>query len=383
MECAATLSMARHFDTAAAGAFVLIDNIGDDHTFFDLPANDSSDYGWGKGKERPVYPCTGQPQGLFTYKNRSTGFASTAAKYASAFALGTTEFAARDPAFAAVMRRKAHDAYELGRAHPGVCQTAPGRAPYFYEEDNWVDDMELGAAELYALTHEPRYLTEAVQYARMEPVTPWMGQDTASHYEWFPWHNNGHYEIWRVGGAYEKRLMTDFYRRGVALVATRAQNGFRIGIPFIWCSNNLLISFATQARLYREMSGDSTYAEYEAAAIDWLFGANPWGTSMIVNYPAGGETPTDPHSIISNQIGYRVMTGGLVDGPVYRSIFQNLAGLRIIQGDEFAPFNTGFIVYHDDFGDYSTNEPIMDGTGNFTYLMSALSPATTPNSGSR
>lgn len=36
MECAATLSMARHFGTAAAGAFVLIDNIGDDHTFFDL-----------------------------------------------------------------------------------------------------------------------------------------------------------------------------------------------------------------------------------------------------------------------------------------------------------------------------------------------------------
>src|SRR6188768_340596 len=28
-----------------------------DHSFFDIPTNDSSDYGWGKGKERPVYPC--------------------------------------------------------------------------------------------------------------------------------------------------------------------------------------------------------------------------------------------------------------------------------------------------------------------------------------
>ena len=50
-------------------------------------AADSSDYGWGKGKQRPVYPCTGRPQGLFRAKNRSTGFASTAAKYASTFAL--------------------------------------------------------------------------------------------------------------------------------------------------------------------------------------------------------------------------------------------------------------------------------------------------------
>ena len=54
---------------------------------------DSSDYGWGKGSERPVYPCTGKPQGLFTAKNRSTGYASTAGKYAAAFALGARLFA--------------------------------------------------------------------------------------------------------------------------------------------------------------------------------------------------------------------------------------------------------------------------------------------------
>ncbi|HKY96962.1 MAG TPA: glycoside hydrolase family 9 protein, partial [Gemmatimonadaceae bacterium] len=35
-----------------------------DHMYFDFPWRDSSDYGWGKGKDRPVYPCTGKPQGL-------------------------------------------------------------------------------------------------------------------------------------------------------------------------------------------------------------------------------------------------------------------------------------------------------------------------------
>ena len=38
-----------------------------DHAYFDLIVDDSSDYGWGKGRERPVYPCTGKPQGLFQY----------------------------------------------------------------------------------------------------------------------------------------------------------------------------------------------------------------------------------------------------------------------------------------------------------------------------
>lgn len=352
---------------------LMLNQLGDDrdHAFPDLPTTDSSDYGWGKGGPRPVYPCTGKPQGLFTAKNRSTGFASTAGKYASAFALGAMVLAEHDASFAQRLRQRAVVAYDIGRAHPGACQTAPGRSPYFYEEDNWADDMELGATQLYQLTRMPRYLAEAVEYARMEPVTPWMGADTANHYQWYPWHNNGHFELWRAGGEAERAMAISFYREGLERVARRADNGFRVGIPFIWCSANLMVSLATQARLYREMSGDARFLEMEMAALDWLFGANPWGTSMVIGIPRDGVFPRDPHSIVAKQLGV-VLTGGLIDGPVYRSIYQNLRGIHLVETDEFAPFNVGHIVYHDDIGDYSTNEPIMDGTANLTYLAGAL-----------
>src|SRR5678815_600848 len=137
----------------------MYNQLGDDrdHTYLDLPTTDTSDYGWGKGKQRPVYPCTGRPQGIFAYKNRSTGVASTAGKFASAFALAAQVLAPHDDSLARTLGRKAEVAYALGRRFPGVCQTAPGRAPYFYEEDNWADDMELAAAELFALTHTARY----------------------------------------------------------------------------------------------------------------------------------------------------------------------------------------------------------------------------------
>ncbi|HEY0673823.1 MAG TPA: hypothetical protein VGD27_16210, partial [Longimicrobiales bacterium] len=69
--------------------------------------------------------------------------------------------------------------------------------------------------------------------------------------------------------------------------------------------------------------------------------------------------------------GVHTQKGGLLDGPVYRSIFQSLQWVTLHQPDEYQEFNTGFIVYHDDLGDYSTNEPIMDGTANLTYLLSA------------
>ena len=351
----------------------MYNQLGDDrdHTYWDLPSTDSADYGWGKGKERALYPCTGKPQGLFKYKNRSDGFASTAGKYASTFALAAALYRTRDPQFAARLRQKAVAAYAIGKKFPGVCQGAPGRAPYFYEEDNWVDDMELGAAELYALTRDRKYLREALNYAAREPVTPWMGADTARHYQWYPWHNNGHYEIWRNAGTADRKVVADYYKRGIQAVVKRADNGFRIGIPFIWCSNNLMASFATQAYLYRRMTGDNQFREYEQAALDWLFGTNPWGVSMVIGLPHDGVFAHDPHSVVAKEMHIE-LTGALLDGPVYSSIYKHLLGISLHDPDEYAPFNTGFIVYHDDVGDYSTNEPIMDGTANLSYLLAAL-----------
>lgn len=351
----------------------LYNQLGDDrdHTYADLPTTDSSDYGWGKGGPRPIYPCTGRPQGLFTFQNRSTGKASTAGKFASALALGAQLVRHTDSTTANTLTRRARAAYDIGKRSPGVCQTAPARAPYFYEEDDWTDDMELAAAELFALTRHRPYLTDALHFAAEQPVKPWMGADTARHYQWYPWYPAGHFATWRSANRAPRATLASYYRDGLARVAARARNGFRVGIPFIWCSNDLMVAFATQALLYRHMTGDTSFAEYETAAIDWIFGANPWGISMVIGLPASGDYPHDPHSVVSNQRHIELL-GGLVDGPVYRSIFQNLKYVQLTHPDRFARLNTGAIVYHDDYGDYSTNEPIMDGTASLIYLVAAV-----------
>ncbi|WP_262493144.1 glycoside hydrolase family 9 protein [Marinilabilia salmonicolor] len=107
-----------------------------DHIGYKLPANDTADYGRGKGGARPAYFCTGEPQGSEKYKNRATGIASTAGKYASAFALGGILLEEYYPEFSENIKAKAIDAYKWGKLNPGVCQTAPHVAAYFYEEDN-------------------------------------------------------------------------------------------------------------------------------------------------------------------------------------------------------------------------------------------------------
>lgn len=60
-----------------------------------------------------------------------------------------------------------------------------------------------------------------------------------------------------------------------------------------------------------------------------------------------------------------------MDGPVYGSIYKKLIGIQLYEPDEYAAFQSDLVVYHDDYGDYSTNEPTMDGTASLIYLLAA------------
>jgi len=342
-----------------------------DHAGMRLPNKDSVDYGYGKGNGRPVYFITGQPQGLGKYKNRATGVASTAGKFASAFALGAYIYRDRNPELSRLLRKKSIAAYQFGLAKPGVAQTAPNKAPYFYEEDNWTDDMELGAAALYELTGNRDYLTQALRFSKQEKVTPWMGADTARHYQWYPFHNFGHYELATRTRHLDRAALAGYYKQGIQRVWAKARrNGFYRGVPFIWCSNNLTVSFAIQCYLYRKLTGDRTFEQLEQACFDWLFGCNPWGKCMVYGMPQGGDTPLYPHSSLSFLNNFP-LDGALVDGPVYTSIFRSLRGVGLHGADKYADFQSDLAVYHDDVGDYSTNEPTMDGTASLVYLLAA------------
>ena len=343
-----------------------------DHMGMRIPKEDTF---YAKGFQRPVYFVTGEPQQRGKFMNNTSGTASTAAKFASAFALGYALFK-KEPAFADRLHSKAYSAYNFSLRKPGVTQTASVRSPYIYAEDNWVDDMELAAASIattfqFIGKQNESLLQEAFNYAKREPLTPWLGADTAKHYQWYPFINVGHYELAKSFRGKKRDTVVAFYKQGIEKVWGKAKgNAFYRGVPFIWCSNNLTTAFAIQCHWYKQLTGDKTFDELEQANVDWLFGCNPWGTSMVYGLPSWGDTPVDPHSAFTHLKNY-VIDGGLVDGPVYGSIYNNLIGITLYQPDEYAPFQSSLAVYHDDYGDYSTNEPTMDGTASLIYLLAA------------
>jgi endoglucanase len=164
-----------------------------DHQMFRLPTEDSVNYG--KGLYRPVYRVTGKPQGLMKFKNRSTGVASIAGKFASTMALGSElcnqsiQNSPRD------FTKKLLKLMSMEKNIPESHKQHPAKHPIFMKRKTGLMIWNSQLAQLYAVTGDSKYLNNAQKYGKMEEITPWIGADTASHYQWFPFINLGHYLI--------------------------------------------------------------------------------------------------------------------------------------------------------------------------------------------
>jgi len=348
-----------------------------DHISMRIPKEDNQ---YGKGFERPLYFITGEPQQRGKFMNATTGTSSTAAKFTSAFNLGAILFKDLDKNYSALLNQKGKTALKFALQKPGVTQTVSVKSPYIYAEDNWVDDMELAMASVNFQTTKSNQKTinNALFYAEKEKTTPWMEKDTAAHYQYYPFINLGHYELAKQLEGENRTKIQNYYKLGIEQVWNRAKaNAFYRGIPFIWCSNNLTVAFAMQCGWYEHLTGDKQFSELEQANFDWIFGCNPWGTSMVYGLPDWGDTPTDPHSAFTHLKNYPI-DGGLVDGPVYTNIYKGLIGIQLAEDDEYEAFQSDLAVYHDDYGDYSTNEPTMDGTASLIYLLAAKEAQSKP-----
>ena len=354
----------------------LIHQVADDrdHLGFKMPNEDPANYGFGPNKDRPAYFANGKPQGLGKYKSEATGVSNVAGRSAAAMAMGYRIWKndLKDELFAAQCLKDAIELYQMGKQKEGFQQGNSFGAPYRYNERTWADDMEWGAAELYKATGDAQYLKDALHYADIIGTYSWMERDSTSHYEMYPYVNMGHYVLWEVGDAAVKKKMIDYYAHNLDRIASKAGlNDYGVGHLFVWCSNNFAAAVATQAILYEKMTGDKKYNSMMQDHINWLLGLNPWGTSMITGIPADGDFPLDVHMPFW-RLKKEVIKGSLVDGPLWSSIHEGMLQIRLSEPDEYKQFQPKHITYWDDWEDYSTNEPTMDGSADLFLLLTWL-----------
>ncbi|MFQ5806909.1 MAG: glycoside hydrolase family 9 protein, partial [Phycisphaerae bacterium] len=259
--------------------------------------------------------------------------------------------------------------YRLARANPGCAMSVPVRAPYYYGESTFCDDLEWAATELFIATTNEAYLQQAIEYAHHAAESKWMGKLRHGHYEFFPYVNLAHWRLYPHVDGHTRERLAGYYRAGLERVRRLAlENPYRLGTPLVWCSTNDVIAFATQAVLYERMTGDRRYRALAAEARDWIFGRNPWGVSFVIGVPESGDAASRPHHLF-HKLANHLPVGGLVDGPVYKDINDSLKFADFGE-DRLARFQSDIGVYHDVFADFSTNEPIIDGTVSLLLLLS-------------
>jgi endoglucanase len=299
-------------------------------------------------------------------------------RVSAAFALAAQVDAGRDPARAAAEFRAATSLYAMAdtASPPSPLVTAVPRD--YYPEDTWRDDMEFGAAELALAAQRlgrdaGGYLADAARFARQYIAT-----DTGDTLNLYDTSALGHADLLRAmaaagnpsGLAVSRAALVADLRRQVRTGADRAATD-------IFHAGGVYTDFDVDAHtfglmaaeaLYRQASGDSSFAGFAAHQRDWLFGANAWGASFMVG--AGTAYPRCMQHQVSNLAGTSAV-GAVVNGPNDPAQFEG--GLGDYQDgmvvcppggtDRYAAFTGHGSRYVDDVRSWQTAEPALDMTG--------------------
>ena len=341
-------------------------------------------------KYRPVFPAASLDGKISP---------NLAGRLAAAFALGCQVFKTGDPAYAQKLLLAAVLMYDLA-ATTNVTALNSAYPRDFYPEDEWRDDMEWGAVELYLAlaggnppAHPPgatpaRYLREAAHWARACLNSG----------------NRDSLNLYDVSGLAHCELCRALEKAGAdgELEATRAdllgglkkqldsaarlseKDAFGLGLRY--STADLvphILGLVIEATSYDSLARTPAYSDFARRQLDFVLGANPWGTSFIVG--AGTAFPFHIHHQIANLAGSLdgtapVLLGATVDGPARgRSSNSGDApdGARATPwpggSNPFAAFSGQAVQYTDDAGSWATVEPADDYTVPTVLIFAALS----------
>jgi endoglucanase len=262
-----------------------------------------------------------------------------AGRVAAAFGLCAQVFAASEPVYAHRCLLWGQTVFDRAALHPRALTTA---TPYaYYPEQEWRDDMELGAAELMRATAttsdrsglphpDPSFwFAQADGWAQAYMSSRLNGSDTFNLYDVAPL---AHVELMadralvpaEVAAGMESNqatVLADLRDQLAAAERLAARDPFGVGYQY---SNDdtvaHLLGLSLQARFYDQIAGAPTYEGFAQRQLDAVLGANAWGLSFVVG--AGSRFPRCLHHQVANLagsltgVGPSLLWGAVVPGPV-------------------------------------------------------------------
>jgi hypothetical protein len=322
-----------------------------DHDEWRRPEGDDERLKEGSGPEQP---WRGRPA-LF-----GAG-ANVAGRAAAALALAARLYRSTEPDLAHRCAATAVAFYQCGLEHPGVLTTQPAD---FYPERSWRPDMALAAVHLYRLTGQRRYLHDAVRFDSAagpgEGALSLYSIQGLAHFELFPL--VPHMERQRI----LKELHDDCER-----ARAHSRHPFHLGTELVWGTAGRACGAGNLCLLAAPLLHDPSLTRLAEAQRDYLLGCNPFGVSFLIG--AGERYPHHPHHPLA-QLGSLPLAGAVVGGPAPLKVWQSQP-MREGMGRHYTPDEPGLqspaAAYHDDVGDWITNEPALDYAADALVLLAA------------
>jgi hypothetical protein len=348
-----------------------------DHDVWRLPQRDDGLKGKANRylRHRPVFATDARPGKLAP---------NIAGRMAAAFSLAAQVDARSHPARAGRELRTAAEIFSRAKTHNVRPRNVVTALPHaFYPESSWRDDLELGAAELARagfLLGDRRssgWLATAGHWARAY-IRHEAGSDTLNLYDVSA---IGHAEILTLCrhhpgdlGVPRKRLRADLRHQLAVGRAHAANDPFRAGANYddFDVASHTFGLMAT-VKLLKHVTGTRRYDKFETEQRNWVLGANPWGTTMIIG--VGSQFPRCPQHVVANLSGGRdgtppVLRGAVVNGPNSVDLFSDGLGEFFDNApacpsngqDAYAQFTGHGSKFVDDVRSWMTVEPAIDFT---------------------
>lgn len=290
-------------------------------------------------------------------------------KLVAALALGAQVCKSFDTAFADRLANKAEQIYRYAEEQEVVedlFEIIEG-----LQEENWRDDMQLAATQLYFLTYNKQYLKDAVTYGTSEPVPPWLFTACDPALRFYPYVNWSPYLLLQI----ENPQIKKDYLHNIMVSLQRARliaqdNPFNIGVNFSENSNNKIIALHNMCLIYKQLTNDHQFVDLEESLFNWIFGCNPWGISMVTGMPDTGTTPSHPHikSYIETD---QIPVGAVVSGAVNNTCLKDSEIDGLSFDGPYERHQTEWAVYHDHVNDHVTNQPNIDASAGLIQLLAA------------
>jgi endoglucanase len=323
-----------------------------------------------------------------------------AGRLAAGFAECFQVFQSTNPKLAYKCLLEAEHIFDLADTSPSgnLLTTAPND---FYPENEWRDDLELGATELYfALRHcdQPHglphadpmyYLKLAAHWAHAYITGPNDQTDTLNLYDVS---GLAHFELYRAialagnpsGLAVTHTDLLNDIKNQITTAFTQAKDPF--GFAWQWSSYDTIshgAGLSVMAKEYYFLTHDATYATYSRRWLANISGANAWGVTFTVG--DGDVFPDCMQHQVANLAGSLngeppVLKGAVVEGPTNApssGLVDNMLVCPPGGGNVYKKFDGNGAVYKDNVQSYTTDEPAIDLTAT-SFLMYAWRMAGEP-----